>query len=263
MRLSALVVAHNEEARLPACLGALAFCDEIVVVLDRCTDGSRAAALAMGARVVEGSWEREGPRRQAGQESCAERWIFEVDADERVPEALAREVMAVVKAREGAENGPDYWRVPFDNYIGGRLVRHGWGASFGVGAKAILYRKGVKSWGAQRVHPKVKMDGAAGAPLTSRMAHDVDSSVSDMIERLNRYTDLHALDMLDEGDKSTLAKNIFRIFGRFYKCYVLRRGYREGTLGLMIALCAGLYPFLSYVKAQEMARGKVEKRGMP
>ncbi|MGK4422368.1 glycosyltransferase, partial [Klebsiella pneumoniae] len=43
-KLSALVVAHNEERQLQECLGALRFADEIVVVLDRCTDGSTAIA---------------------------------------------------------------------------------------------------------------------------------------------------------------------------------------------------------------------------
>ena len=33
--LSALITARNEEARLPGCLAALAFADEIVVLLDR------------------------------------------------------------------------------------------------------------------------------------------------------------------------------------------------------------------------------------
>ncbi|MCA0449948.1 MAG: glycosyltransferase family 2 protein, partial [Proteobacteria bacterium] len=37
-KLSALIVARNEEARLPACLAAISFADEIVVVLDRTTD---------------------------------------------------------------------------------------------------------------------------------------------------------------------------------------------------------------------------------
>ncbi len=39
-RLSALVVAHNEEAQLATCLERLRFADEIVVVLDRCDDTS-------------------------------------------------------------------------------------------------------------------------------------------------------------------------------------------------------------------------------
>lgn len=252
-RISAMICVHNEAGRLKECLAPLpSFVDEIVVVLDRCTDESRAIALSYGAKLVEGAWEIEGPRRQAGQEACTGRWIFEIDADERVSAALAAEIKKTIDDREAqGDHGPDWWRIPFDNYIGKRLVRFGWGVQFGVGAKAILYKKGYKSWGNQRVHPKVAMLGTAGFALTNRMDHLVDEDVSDMIQRLDRYTTLRALDLIDEGDVGTYRKNVARIFGRFYKCFILRKGYKEGYLGLVIALFAGLYPFLSFVKASE------------
>jgi glycosyltransferase involved in cell wall biosynthesis len=65
-RLSVLVVAHDEEDRLAACLDRLGFADEIVVVLDRCTDGSAGIARRYTDRLIEGSWEREGDRRNRG-----------------------------------------------------------------------------------------------------------------------------------------------------------------------------------------------------
>lgn len=253
-RISAFTVVHNEEAQLAECLACLSFADEIVVVLDRCTDGTKDIALAHGARIVEGAWPIEGHRRTAGQAACTGRWIFEIDADERVSPELASELVAVVEAREASAQGPDWWRVPFDNYIGTRLVRYGWGAHFGVSARATLYRRGIKSWGDQRVHPVVKMDGKAGPTLQNPIAHFVDKNVSEMIDRLDRYTTARALDMRDAGDTSTYGRNVRRIFGRIWKCYVLRKGYREGPLGLVIAICAGLYPFLSFVKFQELGR---------
>ena len=44
--LSALVVAHNEEHNLVDCLDSLKFADQIVVVLDKCTDGSKTSPRA-------------------------------------------------------------------------------------------------------------------------------------------------------------------------------------------------------------------------
>jgi cellulose synthase/poly-beta-1,6-N-acetylglucosamine synthase-like glycosyltransferase len=54
MRLSALLVARNEAARLEGCLASLAFADEIVVVLDRSTDAS--AQIAQAALAVAIGW---------------------------------------------------------------------------------------------------------------------------------------------------------------------------------------------------------------
>ena len=68
--LSALVVAHNEEAQLADCLSRLKFADEIIVVLDRCTDRSRDIARDFTDDIIEGAWEREGRRRNAGIAAC-------------------------------------------------------------------------------------------------------------------------------------------------------------------------------------------------
>ncbi|MFQ5784193.1 MAG: glycosyltransferase family 2 protein [Alphaproteobacteria bacterium] len=243
-RLSALVVVRNEEAQLAACLECLAFADEIVVVLDRCDDDSRAIAARHTDRLVEGAWEIEGPRRNAGIDACTGDWIIEVDADERVTPALAAEVRAAI---DGA--APGHFLVPYDNYIGDRLVRYGWGASWGVSATARLFSRGAKRWGGQRIHPSVTLSGERRW-LKSAMLHYVDHDVSDMIRRLDRYTTLRARDLRESGDVGGLANNLRRLFSRFFKCYVLRKGYREGGYGFLIALFAGLYPLLSHLKAK-------------
>ncbi len=243
--LSAVVVAHNEEAQLAECLKGLSFCDEIVVVLDRCTDKSKEIAQLFASNIVEGAWEREGPRRHAGINAARGVWLLEVDADERVPPALADEI------RRACSLSADSWHlIPVDNYIGDRLVRHGWGASFGKGAFAGLYRRGAKRWGDQRVHPEVTLSGSQGPMLKGRLVHHVDRNISDMIGRLDRYTTARARDLRDSGEIGSYRRNVRRIFSRFWKCYVARQGYREGPYGFLIALCAGLYPILSYLKAR-------------
>lgn len=244
--LSALVVAHNEEGQLAECLAALAFADEIVVLLDRCTDRSREIAGRFADQCVEGAWPREAPRRNAATAACTGEWIFEVDADERATPALAAEIRAVI-----AQSTASWHLVPIDNYIGDRLVRWGWGAFFGRSAHAALYRRGVKSWADDRVlHASVSLAGPQGPNLEQRLVHYVDRNISDMLLRLDRYTTLRAQDLRESGDIGSFAHNLRRIASRFWKCYVGRRGYREGQYGFLIALCAALYPILSYLKAR-------------
>lgn len=243
--LSALVVARNEAAQLAECLSCLGFADEIVVILDRCEDASADIARRFTDRVVEGAWEREGPRRNAGIAACRGDWIIEIDADERIGPELAAEIRAVA-----ARSPADWHLIPVDNYVGDRLVRYGWGASFGRSAHAGLFRRGAKEWGAGRVHPAVALSGRQGPTLGGRLAHRVDRDISDMLVRLDRYTSARADDLRESGDIGRFAPNLRRIFSRFWKCYVGRRGYREGHWGFLIALCAGLYPILSYLKAR-------------
>ena len=244
-RLSGVVVAHNEERQLADCLACLGFADEIVVVLDRCRDRSRDIAMRFCGRIVEGAWEREGPRRHAGIEACRGEWVIEVDADERVTPELAAEI------RRTVETSPAAWHLlPVDNYVGERLVRWGWGASFGRSAHAALFRNGVKQWGNERVHPRVSLSGRQGETLSTPLLHFVDRDISEMLQRLDRYTSAHAQDLRDSGDIGSYGRNLRRIASRFWKCYVVRKGYREGPYGLLIAICAALYPILSYLKAR-------------
>jgi len=126
VRLSALVVVHDEERQLADCLSCLGFADEIVIVLDRCGDRSREIARDFTDRLVEGAWEREGRRRHAGIDFCRGDWILEIDADERVTPQLADRIRQVVATSRAA-----WYLLPIDNFIGERLVRWGWGASFG------------------------------------------------------------------------------------------------------------------------------------
>lgn len=243
-KLSALIVAHNEEAQLAACLDALRFADEIVVVLDKCTDGTKEIAGRYTDKLIEGAWAIEGERRNLGIDACSGDWILEVDADERVPEGLAREIRGVIAA---APFG--HFLIPYDNYVGDRLVRYGWGASWGVSATVRLFAKGAKRWGMDRIHPPVTLLGARGT-LATPMIHYVDRDISDMIGRLDRYTTARAADLRASGDIGTFGNNLRRLVSRFFKCFVGRKGYREGYYGFLIALFAGLFPLLSWLKAK-------------
>ena len=132
-KLSALVVAHNEGEQLTECLERLSFADELVVVLDKCTDDSDTIASLFADRIVEGSWDIEGDRRNTGLDSCDGDWILEVDADERVSPELADEIREALKSEYY-----NYYLIPFDNYVGDTRVRYGWGAAWGVSAAPRL-----------------------------------------------------------------------------------------------------------------------------
>jgi glycosyltransferase involved in cell wall biosynthesis len=244
--LSALVTARNEEKRLGPCLERLAFADEIVVVLDKCTDGTKDIALAHGARIIEGAWDVEGDRRNAGIAACTSDWVLEVDADEHVPPDLAAEIRRVI-----ATTAFDWHEILVDNYVGERLVRHGWGASYGKPAYPGLFRKGAKTWGRDRVHPRLEWTGRKGPMLTCRINHYVDKNISDMIRRLDSYSSARARDLRERGETwGSTASNVRRMVSRFFKCYVARKGWKEGGYGFIIAVCAALYPMLSHLKAK-------------
>jgi glycosyltransferase involved in cell wall biosynthesis len=196
--------------------------------------------------VLEGAWELEGDRRNAGIAACTGDWVLEVDADERVDAALA------VAVRETIATSAFAWhQVPVDNYVGERLLRFGWAGSFGTTSVPRLFRRGAKRWRAQRVHPGLDWTGQEGPKIArGALVHLVDRDISDMLRRLDKYSSAKAADLIASGQIGTLRGNVRRFVSRGFKSYVSRKGYREGGWGVLLALCTGAFPLLSYLKAK-------------
>src|SRR5205085_12655767 len=96
----------------------------------------------------------------------------------------------------------------------------------------------------------VVCSGPRGEALPRPLAHHVARRIPEMRRRLAGYTRARAADLRDSGDIGSYAQTLRRIVTRFWKCYVGRKGYREGPWGFLIALGAALYPILSYLKAR-------------
>ena len=96
-RLSAIVIAKNEAANIAECLDSLAFCDEIVVVDGGSIDDTVVLAKARGAQVVSApDWQGFGSQKNLALSQAHGDWVLSVDADERVPPALAREIETAI-----------------------------------------------------------------------------------------------------------------------------------------------------------------------
>jgi len=101
--LSAFLIVRNEAERLPRTLAALdGLADEIVIVDSGSTDETISIAEAAGARVFRRGWPGYGPQKRFAEDQCRHQWRLNVDADEVVTPALAREIRAALSGPPGA-----------------------------------------------------------------------------------------------------------------------------------------------------------------
>ncbi len=247
MKISAVIVAHNEEKKLEECLKSLDFADEIVVVLDKCTDASEAIAKKFANKIIAGSWNIEGERRNVALAAASHEWILEIDADERISQELAREIKQATNAAE-----PCGFYIPIANYIGARWIKYGWLRTLGVLRRQTLTYRGLKKYHEDKeIHPTFSGDFLIKS-LQNPIVHLVDEDIADLIARFNRYTNWKANDMIT---KRKIKGGVFYLLLtfklRFFKSFVIKKGYKEGGVGFLIALLAGLYPTISYLKAKE------------
>jgi glycosyltransferase involved in cell wall biosynthesis len=98
MPISLTLIVKNEELTLPACLASVAgLVDEILVVDTGSTDRTREVAAGLGARVVEFPWcDDFAAARNEGLKHASGKWIFWLDADERLDEVNREKFRALV-----------------------------------------------------------------------------------------------------------------------------------------------------------------------
>jgi glycosyltransferase involved in cell wall biosynthesis len=250
-KISAVIVAHNEENKIEECLKSLDFVDEIVVVLDKCTDSTKQIAQKFTNKIIEGSWNIEGARRNVALNAATHDWILEIDCDERISRDLADEILQAIK-----NSAPCAFVVKIANYVGNRHVKYGWLRILGVLSRQTLTYRGCKKYHEDKeIHPTSDLNAEIKL-LKNPLIHLMDDDISDMIARFNRFTTWRANDIISKGKfkKSGLIKALFEFDFRFFKSFVLKKGYKEGRLGFLIATLAGLYPVVSYLKAKEKIR---------
>lgn len=247
VKLSGLVCVHDDGAGLADCLRGLSFCDEVVVVLDRGAERAREAARRAGARIVDGIFPLASQARAAGAELCAGDWILEIEPDERVDRALAWEIRAALQMRPQG----DWFEIPIDNYVGETRVRHGWTGAIGVDQAVRLSRRGMKSWHAGRRESAVLAGESAGA-LTGAIRRLIGRDVGQLVERLQRESEACARDRADAAQVRSLAGALLAGAAGLARSYLLRGGWREGRLGLLVALLSGLQPVLVQLRTAEL-----------
>lgn len=252
VRLTALICVNNQDARLSECLRRLSFCDEIVVVADRCTDRSQDIARRHGAVVIDGIFPLENQRKTAGHQATTGEWILELEADEVVDAALAWEIRAVLQRRPQG----DWFEIPIDNYVGETLVRDGWSGGLSARRAPRLYRRGMKVWSPLRTDAAAAMAGQPAGALTGAIRRNLGADAGALVERLNRLTALRAEDLADTGRPGSLAGGLARGLAAFLGGFLGRGGWREGRMGLLVALLSGLEPVLTRLKARDVLEAR-------
>jgi glycosyltransferase involved in cell wall biosynthesis len=184
--VSACVIARDEAARLPACLASVDFCGEIVVVDSGSTDATVEIAKACGARVVEQSWLGFPAQRNVALEHASGDWVLEIDADERITPALAREIVSFLAE---PNDRVDMGALPLRNVFLGRAL--------GPSAKYPEYRRRLLRRGRYRhdehrtVHEALIPHGPVH-PFTADLEHILAANIWEALGDSWRYARLEA-----------------------------------------------------------------------
>ena len=243
--ISAIVVCFNEERNIGPCLESLRWCDEIVVVDSFSTDRTVEVARRYTDRVMQRAWAGYRDQKAFAHSQASRDWVLLVDADERVTPELRDEIQQAMD-RDGARYaGYAVPRLVF--YLGRWWRRGGWYPDYDI----RLFRRERATWGGSDPHEKILVEGEVRR-LRSPLHHFSYRNIDDHIERINRFTSISAAELRKQGGNWRWTDALLRPPFRFFKSYVLKRGFMEGFAGFYVAVTGAVYVFLKYAKLWEL-----------
>lgn len=250
--VSVVVITRNEATRLRPCLESVSWAQEIIVVDDHSDDATVAVAKEYTPRVYERRMDIEGKHRNYAYALATQDWVLSLDADERVTPELKEEIAELL--RQGPTcNG---YAIPRRNHVGSYWARYG---GMYPSAQLRLFKRGVFKYDEQaEVHPQAYMQDPRGQ-LKSDILHYTYRDFSDAIAKMDRQTDLEARKWYRENRKVGALSIVRKTIDRFWKAYYGKKGYKDGVIGLFLAVNAGMYQFLSFAKYWEMKRGQTPR----
>ena len=249
--LSVIIAARNEGHQIAACVGSVSFADEILVLDSGSTDDTVAKAREAGATVRTTDWPGYGPQQQRGIGLAKCDWVLSLDADEVVTESLQREILAAISGRasgtaSGAASGAkfDGYRLPRHSSFCGTFIEHsGWRPDYTL----RLVRRDKAGFTDHFLHAHMTVAGTV-SDLKSAIVHYSYKDLDDVLEKLNRYSRGAARDLQTRGGSSTLGKAVLKGFWSFIRTYFLRQGFRDGRMGLALAIYNSHTTYYKYLR---------------
>jgi len=247
--LSVAIITKNEEENIRSCLQSISFAAQIVLVDSGSTDSTLQIAAEFGCEVYSEAWRGFGPQKQLAIEKCRLPWILVLDADERIPPQTAESIRNIITGPQIPEAG---FSFPRKNYFQGRWIRHaGWWPDRII----RLFRKEAGGMTTAIVHEAVEVQGKVGA-LDVSIEHFTESSLSKIIQKIDKYSTLGAEAAFRDGKHSSTFSAFMRAFFTFNQDYFFRLGILDGRQGLTLAVTDSVNKFFKYAKLSELGKNK-------
>ena len=237
-KVSAFVIAYNDEPNIRACLESVTWADELVVVDSFSTDATEKIAREFTDKVYQHEFKGFGRLRNEAVAHVTHDWVFSLDTDERATAEIHDEIRGLLALGPKA----DAYFVPRKNFFLGRWIRHGgWYPDY---RQPQLFRKDRMRYREDLVHEGFELQGTV-AYLKEHVLQYPFRDLDHYLQKMDRYADLMARRMVGQERRFHVHQLITHPCFTFFKMYVARAGFLDRMPGLILA---GLYAYYTFVK---------------
>jgi glycosyltransferase involved in cell wall biosynthesis len=244
-KISACIIAGNEERNIRRCLESVTWADEIIVVDSFSRDRTPEICREYTDLVYQHRWLGYIGQKNLIKDLSTGPWILFIDADEEISHELRDEILDEFKSGRCAKVcGYEFPRLV--RYLG-RWIRHG---DWYPDRKLRLFRKEKGICGGKEPHDRTVVKGPV-----KRLKHDIYhytyTGISNQVDVMNRFSSITANGQYEEGRPFSHVDIILRPLFRFFRGYFLKAGFMDGLPGLFVAVSVAYGVFLKHAKLWE------------
>ncbi|MDC1311863.1 glycosyltransferase family 2 protein [Burkholderiales bacterium] len=238
--ISAVIITKNADRTLEACLDALKWTSEIIILDSGSSDQTSQIAQKKGAKFHTAEWRGFGPQKNEAIGLAQSDWILSIDSDEFVSEELVSEILRITSISH-AEDVYELSRL--SKYCGKQMRHSGWFPDF----VPRLFRNGAARFSDSLVHERLLYKGQSKR-LNGYLFHDSFHSPDDVLDKMNRYSTLGAQQLASQSQQGGLLRAVIHGLGAFLKTYVIKYGFLDGAEGFFLAVSNAEGAYYKYVK---------------
>ena len=244
--LSVIVITKNEAHHVEACLQSVFFADQVVVLDSGSTDDTVSIAKKMGAEFSQSSgWPGFGIQKNRVLSLARCDWVLSIDADERLSPDLQAEIRSTL-----IDPQFNVYTFPrLSSYCGQNMRHSGWYPD----RVTRLFKRGTATFSDDLVHEKVMTSQLVGH-LNEHLLHRSFTNLEAVLDKVNRYSTAGAQSLFKQGKKASLGKALGHGLWAFFRTYILRRGFLDGRMGLVLAISNAEGTYYRYLKLWLLSR---------
>ncbi|MGA3170055.1 MAG: glycosyltransferase family 2 protein [Chthoniobacteraceae bacterium] len=246
LNLSLAIISFNEEDNLRRCLRSAAHLAREIILLDSgSTDRTCDVARDFGARIQHQDYLGQRDQKAAAVALCTMPWVLILDCDEELSPELKSSIISFFNSGDSEKFSGA--RMPRKVWFMGRWIIHG---DWYPDRKLRLFRRDRGRCAGDAAHDKVQVDGPVKT-LEGDLHHYSFRDMRHYIAKINTFSDAFLEKQKTEGARWSLPATLFRPSWRFFRAYIIRRGFLDGFPGLWIALSTAYFTFIRYSRKYE------------
>lgn len=242
-KVTAVIIAKNEEQMIGDCLDSVRFCDEIVVVDTGSTDNTVKLAKEKNAKVFHHEMTNYADIRNKGKEHAKNDWIFYIDADERATKELAEHIKKIIHNTSFSA-----FKIKRKNFYFGD---HEW--PYIEKLERVFKKDKLKKW-VGPLHESPVIDGEVGE-LNGYLLHYTHRNLSDMVKKTLVWSKIEAELRYKSGHPKMTWWRFPRVMtAAFYDSYIKQGGWKAGPVGIVESMYQSFSIFVTYARLWELQK---------